>query len=229
MTTSTCLGDWIYDIPKAKTEIKTFSPKLGASIFGAGASIAATASTEDESSPVVASHATDTVFTNVCHAIVDQNIAADGLLLVVDEFDQIKDPAGMAGLLKSLATNVPKVKFCLVGVARDIQNLMKEHESTDRLFAGGIVNLPPMSSEELSEIIRIAEHSVGDNIRFSEQATTRLVQLAQGHPYMVHLVGKYALRSAYQEGVFDIPDTAIEQALRSIAERPSRSGTGGSI
>jgi hypothetical protein len=36
---------------------------------------------------------------------------------------------------------------------------------------------------------------------------------------MVHLVGKYALRNAYHSGVFDIDDAAIDEALRSIAER----------
>ena len=100
------------------------------------------------------------MFTNVCHAIVKQKIASDGVLIIIDEFDQVRDPAGMAGLLKSLATNVPRVKFCIVGVAQDIQNLMREHESADRLFAGSIIRLPPMSDDELAEIVRIAEKSI---------------------------------------------------------------------
>ena len=36
---------------------------------------------------------------------------------------------------------------------------------------------------------------------------------------MVHLVGKYALRRAYNDGVFNIDEDAISRALRSIAER----------
>jgi Cdc6-like AAA superfamily ATPase/transposase len=219
LTTSSCLGDWIYDIPQARKEVEAYSPELSAKIFGVGAKLGGEKATETQSSPAIGSHSIDTIFTNVCHAIAAEEIASDGVLIVIDEFDQVRDPTGMAGLLKSLATNVPKVKFCIVGVARDIQNLMKEHESTDRLFAGSIVNLPPMSDDELSEIIRIAEGTIGNNILFSKNATRRLVRLAQGHPYMVHLVGKYALRSAYQNGVFDIDEQAIDQALRSIAER----------
>jgi len=219
LTMSSCLGDWIYDVPKAKKEIETYSPELGVKIFGVGAKLAAERSTETESTAAVDTHSVETVFTNVCHALAEEKIATDGVLIVIDEFDQVRDPSGMAGLLKSLATNVRSVKFCLVGVARDIQNLMREHESTDRLFAGSIVHLPPMSEDELAEIVRIAEAAIGDQIRFSESATHRLTRLAQGHPYMVHLVGKYALRTAYQDGVFDIPEDAIDQALRSIAER----------
>jgi Cdc6-like AAA superfamily ATPase len=122
LTTSSCLGDWIYDIPKAKKEIISYSPELSAKIFGVGAKLSGEGSTETESTSVVGAHSVDTAFTNVCHSIVEQKIASDGVLIIIDEFDQVRDPAGMAGLLKSLATNVPRVKFCIVGVAQDIQS-----------------------------------------------------------------------------------------------------------
>lgn len=219
LTTHTSLGDWIYDIPKAREELESYSPELSAKIVGIGAKLGAAKSNKKEGAPAINTHTFDTVFTNVCHAIASEGVARDGVLIVIDEFDQVRDPSGMAGLLKSLATNVPRVKFCIVGVARDIQNLMREHESTDRLFAGSIVNLPPMSEPELTEIIRIAEDSIGNAITFSADARGRLTQLAQGHPYMVHLVGKYALRKAYQDGSAEINQPAIDQALQSIAER----------
>ncbi len=219
LTTSSCLGDWVYDVPNARREVNSYSPELSAKLFGIGGKLAGKTTTETGSKPVIGSHSIDTIFTNVCHAICAEGIASDGLLIVIDEFDQVPDPSGMAGLLKSLATNVSKVKFCIVGVARDIQNLMKEHQSSDRLFAGSIVNLPPMSPGELSEIVRIAEKMIKRKICFSNDATRRLVLLSQGHPYMVHLVGKYALRSAFQKGTSIIEEEAINEALRSIAHR----------
>lgn len=197
----------------------SYSPELSAKLFGVGAKLGGEKGTESESTPAVGSHSIDTVFTNVCHAIAEQEVASDGLLIIVDEFDQVRDPTGMAGLLKSLATNVPKVKFCVVGVARDIQNLMREHESADRLFAGSIIQLPPMSDQELSEIVSIGEDSIGGYIRFAEDATERLVTLAQGHPYMVHLIGKYALRRAFQSDMREITVEMIDATLQSIAER----------
>jgi Cdc6-like AAA superfamily ATPase len=219
LTTSTCLRDWIYDVPKAREVVESCSPELGAKVFGIGASITSSTSETNASAPAVSEHSFDTVFTNVCHAIVSAGVTKDGLLLVIDEFDQIRDPRGMAGLLKALATNVPKVKFCIIGVARDIQMLMQEHESTDRLFAGSIVSLPPMSESELSEIVEIAEASIDGAIRFSLPARQRITQLAQGHPYMVHLVGKYALRKAHQDNRNEIDEQDVDEALRSIAER----------
>jgi hypothetical protein len=162
--------------------------------------------TETESQEVIDTHRLDVVFTNVVRELCNQQLAKHGVLIVVDEFDRIEDPAGFASFLKSLATNVPKVKFCLVGVAQDIKDLMKEHESTDRLFAGSIVKLPPMTEAELADIVRNAENAIGGAIIFDDAATRRLVSLAQGHPYMIHLVGKYALRNAFESNS-GVPDT----------------------
>jgi hypothetical protein len=112
------------------------------------------------------------------------------------------------------------VKICIVGVAQDIQQLMKEHESSDRLFAGSIIKLQPMQPPELTEIIKIAESSINNHIQFTEEAMQKIVSLAQGHPYMVHLIGKYALwRHAFQTNNKEINETDIDSTLKAIAER----------
>lgn len=219
LTTSSCLGDWIYDVPGAKREIISYAPELSARLFGVEARLGRESAKESHSIPAVGSHSIDTVFTNVCRAIVEENVASDGILVVIDEFDQVRDPAGMAGLMKSIATNVPKAKFCIVGVAQDIQNLLREHASVDRLFAGSILRLPPMSTDELKQIVRIAEEAIDKYICFGEEAISRLIQLAQGHPYMVHLIGKYALRNAFQSDAPRVSAEIIDETLRAIAER----------
>jgi len=219
LTSSNCLADWIYDIPKASKIVKGYSPKFGANLLGVEMSLGGEKKTETTVEPAVASHSIDTVFTNAVAAIVEQKISQDGILIVIDEFDQVGDPGGFASFLKSLATNVPQVKFCIVGVAQDVQNLMREHQSSDRLFAGSIIALPSMSSDELKEIIRIAEEAIDRYVVFAPEAVNRVVALAQGHPYMVHLIGKYALRMAYQADQRVISAVAIDETLRSIAER----------
>jgi Cdc6-like AAA superfamily ATPase len=213
LTTKECLLDWSYHIPTARKSLEKCQPKFDVGIISFGGE-KSTETTTQVSHP---EHDVETVFSNVVSAIAEQNLAKDGIFIVIDEFDQIKDKTGFASFLKALATNVPKVKFCIVGVAQDIQQLMKEHESTDRLFAGGIINLPPMSENELTEIVRKAENSIGGHIKFDENATQKLVRLAQGHPYMVHLVGKYALRLAFKEDR-DLCAQDIDNTLKSIAE-----------
>lgn len=219
LTSSGCLADWIYDIPKASKIVRGYSPKFGVNVFGSEVGLSGEKKTEITAESAVASHAIDTVFTNAVAAIADQKVAADGVLIVVDEFDQIADPTGFASFLKALSTNVPQVKFCLVGVAHDIQYLMKEHQSSDRLFAGSIIPLPSMTTAELKEIMAIAEKSVDKKITFDTAAADRVASLAQGHPYMVHLIGKYAFRLAFQSGKNAITVDDVDATVKSIAER----------
>lgn len=219
LTSSNCLAEWLYDIPKASKEIRGYTPKFGANFLGVEVGLGAENTKEVTTESAVSSHPIDTVFTNALSAVVEQKLSKDGVLIVIDEFDQIKDPSGFVSFLKALSTNVPKVKFCIVGVAQDIQYLMKEHQSSDRLFAGTIIQLPSMSDTELSEIVRIAERSVDGYLTFSDEATGRIAELAQGHPYMVHLIGKYAFRAAYQSQTTIIQASSIDETLRSIAER----------
>ena len=219
LTTNTCLADWIYEIPKASKLVEAYNPKLGANLIGVELALSGEKKTELESEAAVSSHALETVFTNTACAILEENISKNGILIVVDEFDQIADPKGFASFLKALSTNVPNVKFCLVGVAQDIQYLMKEHQSSDRLFAGSIISLPSMSDEELEEIIVIAQGSIGNYIQFSTEAIERVCALAKGHPYLVHLIGKYAFRLAFREDIRIILPVHIEQTLSSIASR----------
>ena len=219
LTSKACLADWIYDIPKAAKAIEGFKPKAGASLLGVELGIAYEKNSEVTRESAMPQQSIDAIFTNVAEAISEQPLAQDGVLIVIDEFDQIADPTGFASFLKSIATNVPRLKFCIVGVAQDIHNLMKEHESSDRLFAGSIVSLPSMSPQELGEIVTIAETSIDNYIIFHPEARDRIVSLAQGHPYMVHLIGKYAFRHAFEQQRRTIDVTAVNETMRSIADR----------
>lgn len=215
LTSRDCLSEWVYTIPSAVKEVSKLSGGMDVKVFKAE-----TEGTNERSSvTAVTQHPIETVFSNVLHDIVGEKLAPNGIFIVIDEFDQIKDTTGFASLLKSLATNQPMVKFCIVGVAHDIQNLMKEHQSSDRLFAGGVITLPSMTDDELADIIVKAQDSISNFITFDESAISRLQRLAQGHPYMVHLLGKYALRTAYQNGYYVISESHINETLQSVASK----------
>jgi hypothetical protein len=199
--------------------MRSYKPKFGVNALGVEIGLGGERQTETTTERAIASHSVDTVFSNVVSAMIAAGLARNGMLIVIDEFDQIGDPRGFASFLKALSTNVPKVKFCIVGVASDIHNLMKEHLSADRLFSGSIVSVPPMSDDELTAIISIAEELIQHEIGFTLTAKTRVASLAQGHPYMVHLIGKYALRNAHKNGDQVIDAGDVETTLQSIAER----------
>ncbi len=213
LTSKNCLLDWSYDIPKARNFIEKYTPKFSVGFASLGGE-KSTKTTTQTSQP---EHDIETVFTNVVSSICEEKLAQNGIMFIIDEFDQIKDKTGFASFLKALATNVPNVRFCIVGVAHDINELIADHASTDRLFAGGIINLPPMSNTELEEIIRDAEKSIGNFIKFDQNATNKVVNLSQGHPYIVHLLGKYSLRTIYKNSRKSICDIDIDNTLKSIA------------
>lgn len=219
LTSTSCLAEWIYDIPKAKKVVEQYSAKLSAKLFGIGLEAGANQAAEAAVAPVISEHSIDVIFTNVVEAIVKEGVAKNGILFIIDEFDQIPNPSGFASFLKALATNSPSVKFCIVGVAKDIQMLMKEHESSDRLFAGSIIPIEPMDTGELNGIIDNAENFIDKYIIFDEFARKKIIQLANGHPYMVHLIGKFALRTAYKNNQIKIILQNIDDTLSGIAER----------
>lgn len=209
-----CLASWVYDIPTAKTILTAYKPKFGV----LGIELKGEKSTQVQTESAAPSTDSTSVFTNVVAALANEQPAKDGILIVVDEFDQIQDKSGFAGLLKSLATNVPSVRFCIVGVAHDLYELIEEHQSANRLFAGGVIPVPDMSDAELKEVIDIASKHIDHTIVFDPDAKKQVVRIAQGHPYMVHLLGKHALRSAWRTQSSAIHKKDVNATLSLIAE-----------
>lgn len=221
LTREAGLGAWLYYLPKTSRMMSNLTGGLAAKFNGLGFDVKAGSNHENTVERVSVPQTVQGVFENVAQDILDSGMTRDGLLVIIDEFDQIKDPSGFAPFLKALATNAPGVKFCIVGVAKDVQDLMKEHASSDRLFAGSIVTLEPMSDAELMEIIKIAEKEVKEEIKFTENAKKKIVQLSAGHPYLVHLLGKFSFREAFRTGKSEISDVDVGNVLNMIAENRS--------
>ncbi len=128
----------------------SLSPKLSAKLFGIGGDVSTQHIVDETREMINVPQTIDGIFENIVNHFVEEELTRDGVLIVIDEFDQFTDPSGVGPFLKALSTNTKKVKFCHVGVAKDIQDLMKEHESSDRLFAGAIIALDPMTGYELA-------------------------------------------------------------------------------
>lgn len=108
------------------------------------------------------------VFTSACRAVVKTGVTKHGLLIIVDEFDRIKNCSGLASLLKTLGPE--GVTFALVGVATTVQDLVTEHESVARQLADGSVHVKPMRDDELQEIFDRAENLLEKKYTFNAEA-----------------------------------------------------------
>jgi Cdc6-like AAA superfamily ATPase len=159
------------------------------------------------------------VFTSACRAVVKTGVAKHGLLIIVDEFDRIKNREGLASLLKTLGPE--GVTFALVGVATTVQDLVTEHESVARQLADGSVHVKPMRDEELAEIFDRAENLLDKKQTFDPSARNWIINIARGHPFYVHLVGKHALLRAIAAGNAVITEEIAKDALSEIALKGS--------
>lgn len=138
------------------------------------------------------------------------------LVVVFDEFDRIQNAAVttiMADTIKMLSDYSVPATILLIGVADSVDNLIKEHQSTERALVQ--VPMPRMSNDEVKEII-----SKGINrlkITIEADAMSHMVSLSQGIPYITHLLALHTVRAAAQAKATNIVashlSVGIERAL----------------
>lgn len=137
------------------------------------------------------------------------------VLFVVDEIDRVRDKKGLASVIRRLSTDY--LKFMLVGIAQDWSDLMLDHASLARQAAP--IRLPRMTSAELAEIVDLASaylEGSGIDMRFSDAARTRLVRIAGGFPWFVHVIGQAALMNAFDEASSFVTDEHVVIAMRGL-------------
>lgn len=125
------------------------------------------------------------------------NQGKTGLLILIDEFDIIKDKTGFASLVKSCTSKY--IKFGVVGIGDSIEDLIEEHASIGRQITSVIVS--PMPDKELIQIIKSAEATLKQEIRFADDVISELTKDAEGFPYFVHLLGKECLMTAFKQKI----------------------------
>ncbi len=153
--------------------------------------------------------------------LLDQFAPSDGLI-IVDEYDRVTDAAThtrMAELLKHFSDAASTTKIMLVGVADTLSQLIGEHESISRSVAQ--IKLDRMSSEELGEVVSKGVQHLEATIKSG--IATRIVRLADGFPYFVHLICRHAARVAANQ-ILESGNTGVV-----ISEDEYAEGLGGAL
>ena len=120
-----------------------------------------------------------------------QKIVGTRVILVLDEYDRVADPAfrrDVAELIKNLSDRAARVQLVLTGVASNLDELIGFTPSIRRNIVGLAVG--PMSEPELSEILARAEDATG--LTFGPDARNLIVKMSAGSPYLVRLLGNRA-------------------------------------
>jgi len=120
------------------------------------------------------------------------------LVVIFDEFDRLEEPerALFADTIKALSDDSVCTTLILVGVARDVVDLIVEHASIDRCIDQ--VLMPLMTDDELGEILSKATKALEMTIR--QDAKELIVTLSQGLPHYTHLLGQESTLKAIANG-----------------------------
>lgn len=157
-------------------------------------------------------------FRNFVTAIVAHQVTArmkrDGLLILLDEFDVIDNKEGFGSVIKSMSSS--SVKFGVCGVARDLNGLVRDHASVERLLEEGAIHVQPMPREEAVGIITTANHRFAGSISFSASATDKIVALAEGYPYLVQMFGKACVNAANKRLATTVDGSIVEEVLDEV-------------
>ena len=159
-------------------------------------------------------------FRNFLTAIIAHQVTGrmkrDGLLILLDEFDVIADKAGLGSLIKSLSSDT--IKFAICGVARDLNGLVKDHASVERLLEEGAIHVRSMPSDEARAIIFTANERFSGQMLFDHNSIARIVSLSEGYPYLVQMFGKACVNAANKVEAEVVDVNILESVLNEPAQ-----------
>lgn len=142
-------------------------------------------------------------FKQLLGTVKKDNQKKTGILIIIDEFDTLKDKSEFGSLIKTCSDDY--VKFAVSGIANTVTELIEGHISIGRQISP--IQVSKMPQDELKGILKRAEHFVSNKIFFSNEAADEVVKSAEGFPYFVHLLGKQAFLN-----VFGIGKSKVELA-----------------
>lgn len=157
-------------------------------------------------------------FRNFVDSVVDANNRMfnrrDSVLILLDEFDVIQNKAGIGSLIKSLTSS--KVKFGICGIARDLAELVDDHQSIERLLEEGAIDVKPMSAGEMKGIFIRAQELYGGRVKFSDSVVGKIVQLSDGYPYLAQLMGRACINRLNEQATAEASWELFEDVLDDI-------------
>jgi Cdc6-like AAA superfamily ATPase len=144
------------------------------------------------------------------------------VLVFLDEFDRVEDPAErakFADTLKTLSDQDVQATVVLVGVADNVDELVAEHRSVERALVQ--IPMPRMSADELQMIVRRGLNVLEMDIH--PAAVETIAKLSQGLPHYTHLLAQHSAYSAISNGTFTITAEDVRSAVAAAIKKSRQS------
>jgi Cdc6-like AAA superfamily ATPase len=157
-------------------------------------------------------------FRNFVESVIDHNNRIfdkrDAVLILLDEFDVIQDKTGLGSLIKSMSSS--RLKFGICGIARDLNELVIDHQSVERLLEEGAIDVKPMSSDEMRGIYTRAEELYRGTVKFSSSVVEKIIELSDGYPYLAQLIGRACINRLNELAETEVTWKVFEGILEDI-------------
>lgn len=161
------------------------------------------------------------VNSNEIRRVLNGYLPGKRFVIIFDEFDRLDVAASapFADLIKTFSDHTVPVTLILVGVADNVDALMKEHSSIERALVQ--IQMPRMSEEELKEIVTGGLTRAAMTIGAAE--VDEIARLSQGLPHYTHLLGLLAGREALDSSRSEVAHADVEAAIFKGVEKAQES------
>ena len=137
-------------------------------------------------------------------------------VVVIDELEELnnEDRVHLAYLIKQLGDQEFTVRFLLVGIAENVQELIGAHASVPRYTHE--VSLSPLIANDLIEVVSDAGKTL--EIGVSHDILCKIAIIGNGYPHFAHLIGKSIFLEAIVEGESSITQSIYKKGIfRAVA------------
>jgi hypothetical protein len=160
------------------------------------------------------------ILSNIISAIRKEN-AKDGILIIIDEMDNVSDIMRCAQLFRGVNTTLDvkgmgHVSFLLIGYERTVENFYKGDKSARRHF--DTIQLDTMPAEEAKEVLEMGFKEA--NLLWDDLALTENIIVTGGYPHSIQLIGHHLIEVDADRNITeDDWDKAISKAAYDLARK----------
>lgn len=139
-------------------------------------------------------------------------------LFIFDEFDGIQKEEvkrRFTHLMKHISDNSGNLTIMLVGVAENIEDILKSHQSVERCLHQ--IPLPRMSKEEIGDIIKRGLDNL--ELQMDDDVKNKIIRFSEGFPQYTHLFCKYTTKYAVNDNRLNANLEDFKNSLNTILEK----------